>query len=72
MNKWVSLLNIGMIKFRIEALVASFIKWSAFITTNQKVAGSISDTSMILKVDYIWIGVHPALRGQLDSYLIEK
>ena len=42
------------------------------LTTDQEVAGSISGTSTILNVDEVWNTVHPASRGQLAIYLIEK
>ena len=51
---------------------ASLTEWSACLTTNQELVGSIPGTAAILKADKVWNGVHPASRGQLGSYLIEK
>ena len=54
------------------AQAASLAKRSACLTTNHEIVGSIPGTFTVLYVDCIWNGVHPALRGQLGSYLIEK
>jgi hypothetical protein len=40
---------------------------SACMESDHKAVGSISDTSKILNVDYIWNGVHSASWGQLGT-----
>ena len=37
-------------------MTASFVEWSACLTTNQEVASSIPGTSTSLKVEQIWKG----------------
>ena len=50
----------------------SLIYESACMTTKHEVTGSILGTSVILNVDHVWNGVHPASWGQLGIYMIKK
>ena len=36
-------------------------EWSAYLISEQDVAGSIPGTYVILKVDEVWNGLHPGL-----------
>jgi hypothetical protein len=42
------------------------------LTTSHEITHSIPGTSTILNVYWVWNEVHPASRGKLVSYLIEK
>ena len=48
------------------------VGWSACLTTDQEVAGSIPGIYTILKNGLAWNEVNQASSGELGSYLIEK
>ena len=43
-----------------DVLFAALTEWSASLTTNQDLSGSIPGNSTVLNVDKVWNGVHPA------------
>ena len=53
-------------------LTVLLVEWSVRVTANHWVKGSMPGISTISKVDEVWNGIHPASRGQLDNYFIDK
>ena len=63
---------VGHRKTKNKAKTASVAEWSARLTTHREVADSILDISTILNAYLFWNGFHPASRGKLGNFLVEK